>query len=69
MEQLKNDGFPQPNIIKKFIIPVGNMSREEAEKQIRELMTQYHEDIQWDENLGEVKINGEHNLEIYDLEC
>lgn len=34
----------------KFIIPVGNLSREEAEKQIKELMKSYKEEIQIDDN-------------------
>lgn len=42
-----------------FKIPVGNKSRKEAEKQIMELMSDYHEDIEWNENLGEIKINGD----------
>jgi hypothetical protein len=47
---------------KKFIIPVDGITREEAKEQVHELMRKYHEDVQWDDSLGEVKINGDANL-------
>ena len=31
----------------KFIIPVGNLSKEEAEKQIADLISRYQKDINW----------------------
>lgn len=34
---------------KKFVIPVGNMTKEQAEKTLAELMKQYHEDVNFDE--------------------
>lgn len=43
---------------KCFKIPIGGLSREESEKQIYQLMSEYHEYIQRDDNLGTIKING-----------
>lgn len=41
---------------KKFIIPVGNMTEEEALNCMRKLMKDYKEDIQWDDSI-DLKIN------------
>jgi len=48
----------QAAIYKKFIIPVGGLTRQQAEQQILQLMSEYHEDIEWDNRTGEVYING-----------
>jgi len=48
----------QAAIYKKFIIPVGGLSRQQAEQQIFQLMSEYHEEITWDDNLGTMSING-----------
>jgi capsid assembly protein Gp20 len=48
----------QAAVYKKFIIPVGGLSRQQAEQQIYQLMSEYHEDVQWDDNLGTMTING-----------
>jgi hypothetical protein len=47
---------------KCFKIPVGGLSREEAEKQIYQLMSEYHKDVKWDDNLGSVTINGDSKI-------
>jgi hypothetical protein len=52
----------QASIYKKFIVPVGGLSRQQAEQQIYQLMSEYHEDVQWDDNLGTVTINGSSNI-------
>ena len=52
----------QASLYKKFIIPVDGLSRQQAEQQIYELMSDYHEDVQWDEHLGLVMINGSTNI-------
>lgn len=52
----------QASIYKKFIVPVGGLSRQQAEQQIYQLMSEYHEDVQWDDNLGTVTINGNSNI-------
>jgi len=52
----------QASLYKKFIIPVDGLSRQQAEQQIYELMSDYHEDVQWDEHLGLVQMNGSTNI-------
>lgn len=52
----------QAAIYKKFIIPVNGLTRQQAEQQIYELMSEYHEDVQWDETMGTVTINGSTNI-------
>ena len=52
----------QAAIYKKFIVPVGGLSRTQAEQQIYQLMSEYHEDVQWEDDLGIVKINGSSNI-------
>ena len=52
----------QAAIYKKFIIPVGGMSRQQAEQQLSTLMSEYHEDVQWQDDLGTVTINGSSNI-------
>jgi len=52
----------QASIYKKFIIPVGGLTRTQAEQQIYELMSEYHDDVQWDERMGTVSINGSTNI-------
>ena len=48
----------QSAIYKKFIIPTNGLTRERAEEQIYKLMSEYHEDVQWDDTMGTVSING-----------
>ena len=48
----------QAAVYKKFVIPVGGLSRQQAEQQIYQLMSEYHEEVTWDENLGTMSING-----------
>ena len=52
----------QASIYKKFVIPVGGLTRQQAEQQIYELMSEYHDDVQWDERMGTVSINGQTNI-------
>jgi hypothetical protein len=52
----------QAAIYKKFIIPTDGLTRAQAEQQIFQLMSEYHEDVQWDDNMGTVKINGSANI-------
>jgi len=52
----------QAAIYKKFIIPTNGLTRAAAEQQIYELMSEYHEDVQWDETMGTVTINGSTNI-------
>ena len=48
----------QAAIYKKFVIPVGGLTRQQAEQQVYQLMAEYHEDVQFDERMGTVSING-----------
>ena len=52
----------QASIYKKFVIPVNGLTRQQAEQQIYELMSEYHEDVQWDERMGTVSMNGSTNI-------
>ena len=52
----------QASLYKKFVIPVDGLSRQQAEQQVYELMSDYHEDVQWDEHLGLVMMNGSTNI-------
>ena len=52
----------QAAIYKKFIIPTNGLTRQQAEQQIYELMSEYHEDVQWDDTMGTVTINGSTNI-------
>lgn len=51
-----NSTYEGPKI-RRFTIPVNGLSREEAEDQIKKLMSEYHEDVEWknDYKLPEVK--------------
>jgi len=48
----------QAAIYKKFIIPTGGLSRQQAEQQIYQLMSEYHESVTWDDRMGLMYING-----------
>ena len=48
----------QASIYKKFVIPVNGLTRQQAEQQIAQLMSEYHEDIEWDDRTGIPYING-----------
>jgi len=52
----------QAALYKKFIIPVDGLTKQQAEQQIYQLMAEYHEDVQWDESMGTVTINGSRNI-------
>jgi hypothetical protein len=52
----------QAAIYKKFIIPTNGLTRSQAEEQIFELMSDYHEDVQWDDVMGTVSINGSRDV-------
>lgn len=52
----------QAAIYKKFVIPTDGLTRQQAEQQIYQLMSEYHEDVQWDESMGTVSINGSANI-------
>lgn len=52
----------QAALYKKFVIPTGGLTKVQAEQQIYQLMSEYHEDVQWDDKMGTVSINGSSNI-------
>jgi len=49
-------------VYQKFTIPVKGLSRQKAEEQIGQLIHDYSEEVEWDETLGTLQINGTKHL-------
>ena len=49
-------------IYQKFTIPIKGLSRQRAEEQIGQLIHDYSEEIEWDDSLGTLSINGQKHL-------
>jgi len=49
-------------IYQKFTIPIKGLPRQRAEEQIGQLIADYSEEIEWDDTLGTVTINGKKHL-------
>ena len=49
-------------IYQKFTIPIKGLSRQRAEEQIGQLIHDYSEEIEWDDSLGTLTINGAKHL-------
>ena len=49
-------------IYQKFTIPIKGLSRQRAEEQIGQLIHDYSEEVEWDESLGTLSINGSKHL-------
>jgi hypothetical protein len=49
-------------IYQKFNIPIKGLSRQRAEEQIGQLIHDYSEEIEWDDSLGTLTINGQKHL-------
>jgi hypothetical protein len=49
-------------VYQKFTIPIKGMSRQRAEEQIGQLIHDYSEEVEWDESLGTMTINGSKHL-------
>jgi hypothetical protein len=49
-------------IYQKFTIPIKGLPRQRAEEQIGQLIADYSEEIEWDDTLGTVSINGKKHL-------
>lgn len=45
-----------------FTIPVKGMSRPKVEEQIGQLIADYSEEVEWDDNLGTIRMNGSKHL-------
>ena len=49
-------------IYQKFTIPIKGMSRQRSEEQIGQLIHDYSEEVEWDDTLGTLTINGSKHL-------
>lgn len=49
-------------IYQKFTIPIKGLSRQKAEEQIGQLIHDYSEEVEWDDSLGTLSINGAKHL-------
>jgi len=49
-------------IYQKFTIPIKGMSRQRAEEQIGQLIHDYSEEVEWDDSLGTLTMNGSKHL-------
>ena len=49
-------------VYQKFTVPIKGMSRQRAEEQIGQLIHDYSEEIEWDDTLGTLSINGQKHL-------
>jgi hypothetical protein len=49
-------------IYQKFTIPIKGLPRQRAEEQIGQLIADYSEEIEWDDTMGTVSINGKKHL-------
>ena len=49
-------------VYQKFTIPIKGMSRQRAEEQIGQLIHDYSEEVEWDDSLGTLSINGSKHL-------
>ena len=49
-------------IYQKFTIPIKGLSRQRAEEQIGQLIHDYSEEVEWDETLGTLTMNGSKHL-------
>ena len=49
-------------VYQKFTIPIKGLSRQRAEEQIGQLIHDYSEEVEWDDSLGTLTINGSKHL-------
>lgn len=45
----------------KFVVPVGNMTQEEAKIKLEQLIQDYKKDVVFDDNSGEIRLNNTEN--------
>jgi hypothetical protein len=50
------------SVYQKFTVPIKGLPRQRAEEQIGQLIADYSEEIEWDDTLGTVSINGRKHL-------
>ena len=49
-------------LYQKFTVPIKGLSRQRAEEQIGQLIQDYSEEVEWDDSLGSLRINGQKHL-------
>ena len=49
-------------LYQKFTVPIKGLGRQRAEEQIGQLIQDYSEEVEWDESLGTLTINGQKHL-------
>ena len=49
-------------VYQKFVIPVKGLGRQRAEEQIGQLIQDYSEEVEWDDTMGTLTINGQKHL-------
>lgn len=49
-------------VYQKFVVPIKGLSRQRAEEQIGQLINDYSEEVEWDDSLGTLTINGSKHL-------
>jgi hypothetical protein len=49
-------------LYQKFTIPIKGLGRQRAEEQIGQLIQDYSEEVEWDDSLGTLRINGQKHL-------
>ena len=49
-------------LYQQFIIPIKGLSRQRAEEQIGQLIADYSEEVEWDDTMGTISINGKKHL-------
>ncbi len=52
------------SVYQKFTIPINGLSRQRAEEEISRLIADYSEEVEWDDSLGTVSINGQKHLPL-----
>lgn len=52
-------------IYQKFTIPINGLSKQRAEEEISRLIADYSEEVEWDDSLGTVSINGSKHLPFH----
>ena len=50
------------SVYQKFTVPIKGLPRQRAEEQVAQLISDYSEEIEWDDTLGTVTVNGRKHL-------
>ena len=52
------------SIYQKFTIPVSDLSRQRAEESVGKMIANYSEEVEWDDTMGTIEINGSKHLPL-----